>query len=192
MNADLSGRPGSLGETRDDAENILRDQIARWQQPLFRFAWRYLRNAADAEEVTIEAFVRLHEHRSQFRDRTRVSAWLFSTVANLCRNRQRWRRRHPEDPLEIPDGDRPAGPWISAECSPSEAAQDNERVAALRAAIDELPADQKTVLLLHEFQGATCGDIAPIVGCSERGVETRLYRAKRRLRRHLGRLLPER
>jgi len=61
----------------------------------------------------------------------------------------------------------------------------------LQAAIDDLPPEQKTVLLLHHYEQLTCRQIAAIVGCSERGVETRLYRARQRLRAQLAPLIAE-
>lgn len=177
------------GRRPDDREEELRALIARWQQPLFGFAWRYLRNSADAEEVVLEAFARFHEHRGGLRDPRRASAWLFATAANLCRNRVRWRRRHPEE--AAPEGGLGAGERPSPEGSPRDIVQTDEAAASLRAAIDQLPADQKAALLLHEFQGVSCAEIAAIVGCSERGVETRIYRARRELRRRLARFLGE-
>ncbi|HZZ59050.1 MAG TPA: sigma-70 family RNA polymerase sigma factor [Opitutaceae bacterium] len=185
MNADLSEPASSSRNSREEAEGELRALLARWQRPLFGFAWRYLHNAADAEEVTIETFARYCEHRGRLRAGAQVSSWLFATAANLCRNRHRWRRRHPQEPDE-PSGDLPC-----PDPSPDDAARLGELRAEVRAAIDALPPDQKTALLLHEYEQASCREIAAVVGCSERGVETRLYRAKRQLRRRLRHLLPE-
>jgi len=167
--------------------------VARWQRPLFAFAWRYVHNSADAEDLVVAAFVRLHEARARLRPDTNLPAWLFTTLANLCHNHYRWRRRHPEEPLESDTegmggrepASEPAGP------APDGAIEDDETGAAVRAAIDELPDDQKTVLLLHHYERASCREIAAIVGCSERGVETRLYRARKRLRERLAPLIAE-
>lgn len=167
--------------------------VARWQRPLFAFAWRYVHNSADAEDLVVAAFVRLHEARARLRADTNLSAWLFTTLANLCHNHHRWRRRHPEEPLD-PDPDDAAlrGPALkSPGPAPVGVVEDDETGAAVRAAIDELPADQKTVLLLHHYERASCREIAAIVGCSERGVETRLYRARQRLRGLLAPLVAE-
>lgn len=185
MNADLSEPASSGPDALREADDELRSLLARWQRPLFSFAWRYLHNSADAQDITIETFARLHQHRATLRPGAQISNWLFATAANLCHNRRRWRLRHPEDADEPSETIPASGP------SPDRAAATGEVQHAVRAAIDELPPDQKTALLLHEFEHASCRDIAAIVGCSERGVETRLYRAKRRLRRRLRHLLPE-
>ncbi|HEY3754531.1 MAG TPA: sigma-70 family RNA polymerase sigma factor [Opitutaceae bacterium] len=185
MNVDLSDPASPPRDPSRESGDELPALLARWQRPIYNFAWRYLHNAADAEDIAIETFARWHENRHALRPGANVSSWLFSTAANLCRNRQRWRRRHPEDTDElfesIPTGD----------ASPDRAAQNDELRLALRAAIDELPSDQKTALLLHEFEHASCREIAAVVGCTERGVETRLYRARQRLRKSLRHLVPE-
>jgi RNA polymerase sigma factor (sigma-70 family) len=166
--------------------------FADWRRPLFAFAWRYLHNAADAEDLVLETFVRLHRRRAALRPDTNLSAWLFTTLANLCHNHHRWRRRHPEVSL-----DTPADPTdIARSTTPSSEApigggllEHDEAVLALRTAIDRLPHDQRTVVLLHHYEYLSYREIAAIVGCSERGVETRLYRARQNLRTSLATFL---
>lgn len=154
--------------------------VARMQKPLFAFAWRYLHNDADAEDVVVETFVRLFQARARLRADTNLNAWMFTTLSNLCHNRHRWRTRHPESPLDTP-GSEPSCNGIG----PGEAMEQDETSLALRAAIEQLPHDQRTVVLLHHYEHLSYRDIGQVVGCSERGVETRLYRAKQQLRRLL-------
>jgi RNA polymerase sigma-70 factor (ECF subfamily) len=161
--------------------------IRRWEKPLFAFAWRYTRNAADAEDVVAETFVRLYQRRQQLRPDTRLAAWLFTTLTNLCHNQHRWRRRHPAlsfDAASVPGEENRAPPaaLISAGPRPAAVLEQKENRAALQAAIDTLPHDLKTAILLHHYEKQSYREIADVVGCSERGVETRLYRAKQRLR----------
>jgi len=193
VNADPSGDGAALQALRAGASGALEKLVARWQRPLFAFAWRYVHNAADAEDLVVAAFVRLHEQRARLRADTNLSAWLFTTLANLCHNHHRWRRRHPEHSLDLDEGgaDPPEPGLQSAGPAPDFAIQGDETSAAVRAAIDDLPPEQKTVLLLHHYEQLTCRQIAAIVGCSERGVETRLYRARQRLRAQLAPLIAE-
>ncbi|MBA4136226.1 MAG: RNA polymerase subunit sigma-24 [Opitutus sp.] len=165
--------------------------VARWEQPLFAFAWRYLRNAADAREVALDAFVRLHQQRARLRADTNLSAWLFTTVTNLCHNRHRWWRRHPTVSLDAP-GDDAATPYDppSGAVTPDTALVDRETLAAVDDAIARLPHDWRVTLLLHHFERLSYGEIATITGCSPRGVETRLYRARQALRAALAELAP--
>jgi len=117
-----------------------------------------------------------------------VAAWLFTTLVNLCRNHHRWRERHPSASLEQ-----------SAACeeqkaetpTPSAMLEQNETLDALAAAIDRLPHDLKVTLLLHHYELLSYREIGEITSCSERGIETRLYRARQRLRGELTDLMAE-
>ena len=165
------------------------DQLmARMQRPLLTFAWRYLHNNADAEDVVIETFVRLFQARERLRPDTNLAAWLFTTLANLCHNRHRWRTRHREVSLDGPTAvPEPPVPQVA----PDDALATDEANTALRAAIDQLPHDHRTVILLHHYEHLSYREIGLVVGCSERGVETRLYRGRQQLRQLLARHLRE-
>jgi RNA polymerase sigma factor (sigma-70 family) len=63
--------------------------------------------------------------------------------------------------------------------------ENDEQVLELRKAIDRLPHELKTALLLHHFEHLSYREIAQATGCTERGVETRIYRAKQKLREEL-------
>jgi len=173
--------------------------IDRWQRPLLNFAYRYVQNSADAHDLVAETFVRLYQQRSRLRADTKLSAWLFTTLSNLCHNHQRWKRRHPTVALSAADHapDDPAerdgivSALASAAPTPDTQLEKNELVTAVRAAIDLLPHDLKVALLLHHYEHLSYREIAAIVGCAERGVETRLYRARQQLRELLAQHLPE-
>ncbi len=172
--------------------------IARWQRPLVGFAYRYTQNSTDARDLVAEAFVRLYQQRGRLRTDTNVSAWLFTTVTNLCHNHHRWKRRHPTIPLELPAdpgaGSDPAGgvaTLASREPGPDASLARDESLEAVRAAIDALPHDLKVTVLLHHYERLSYREIAAIARCSERGVETRLYRARQQLRQLLAPFLHE-
>lgn len=180
----------SLQGGEDIALNRL---IERWEQPLFAFAWRYMQNTADARDLVAETFVRLYHQRDRLRPDTRLSAWLFTTLTNLCHNQHRWRRRHPAVSFNQADDD-----GVSMEETlpsdaprPSNGVERDEALDELTRAVDRLPHDLKTTVLLHHFEGLSYREIGDITGCSARGVETRLYRAKQRLRDELAGYLRE-
>jgi len=167
--------------------------IARWQRPLHSFAYRYLQNNADANDLVAEAFVRLYQRRETLRPDTKLSAWLFTTLTNLCHNHHRWKRRHPTVALDAPasthggeqERTAPALELSSEQPEPAAALERDEMLAAVRAAIERLPHDLKVTLLLHHYDHLSYREISEITDCSERGVETRLYRARQQLRQML-------
>lgn len=164
--------------------------IGRWQRPLAGFAYRYVQNAADAQDLVAETFVRLYQRRERLRPDTNLAAWLFTTLTNLCHNHHRWRRRHPTvafGPAAGAPGERPE-PGLdpaSAEAGPGDALVRDEAVDALKQAVEALPHDLKVTVLLHHYEHLSYREIAAITACSERGVETRLYRARLQLRQRL-------
>lgn len=169
--------------------------IARWQRPLLSYAYRYLQNSADAHDLVANVFVRFYQHRERLRADTNVSAWLFTALTNLCHNHHRWRRRHPAVSLDKPaQDDRDGAPLpdlASDEPEPGSNVARDEIELAVRDAIAELPPDLKSAILLHHYEHLSYREIAEIVRCSERGVETRLYRARQQLRARLATYIRE-
>jgi RNA polymerase sigma-70 factor (ECF subfamily) len=173
--------------------------IERWQRPLYHFAFRYVQNTADAQDLVAETFVRLYQQRLRLRSDTKLSAWLFTTLSNRCHNHHRWKRRHPTVALERPETGEssdagkslPAFDPCSEQPSPDAALDHNETVTEVRAAIDRLPHDLKVTLILHHYDHLSYREIGEITGCSERGIETRLYRARHQLKQLLTGFLSE-
>jgi RNA polymerase sigma-70 factor (ECF subfamily) len=163
--------------------------IDRWQTPLGGFVYRYVHDREATCELVQETFVRLYQARSRFRSDMRFSSWLFKIASNLCKNHYRWRKRHPEDLAwdESCESSVASGPDIvRGEDDPAAAACRREDIAQLEKAVSAMPHALKTTLLLHYYQGQSYREIAAALGCSERGVETRLYRARGWLAKRLG------
>lgn len=172
--------------------------IARWQRPLVSYAYRYVQNSADANDLVAGVFVRLYQQRTRLRTDTNVAAWLFTALTNLCHNHHRWKRRHPTVPLEPvtprDDGERSRadfGELASDRPGPDTILAQDEAADAVRSAINDLPHDLKVAVLLHHYENLSYREIAEIIRCSERGVETRLYRARQQLRQMLGGFIRE-
>lgn len=199
MSNDPASDQASLLALQQDEASALNRLIERWQRPLHSFAYRYCQNQADADDLVAQTFVKLYQQRQRLRPDTRLSAWLFTTLSNLCHNHHRWKRRHPTvNFVARATGDAasgPVGPVLEdlpvEQAAPDQALEHDEKLAALRMAIDCLPHDLKVALLLHHYDRLSYREIGEITGCSERGIETRLYRARQQLRDTLAKLLPE-
>lgn len=183
-----------LQALRAGDDTALNRLIVRWEQPLAGFAFRYVQNHGEARDLVAETFVRLYQHCARLRPDTNLSAWLFTSLANLCCNHLRWKRRHPAIALDFggPDGQpAPAATLSSGQPLPSAALEQDETAHAVRHAIALLPHELKTALLLHHYQRLSCREIARMAHCSESVVEGRLHRARQRLRRMLAEFLQE-
>ena len=161
----------------------------RWQQPVVGFIRRYVGNEADALDLAQETFVRVYESRHRYRRAGKFSTWLFTIAGNLCRNLSRWRSRHPAETMDggEKEGDSmPLSETLAAPGdSPSASADRNELAAAVRENIQALPHDLRITVLLFEYEDLSYEEIAGVLGCSAKAVETRLYRARTILREKL-------
>jgi RNA polymerase sigma-70 factor (ECF subfamily) len=155
------------------------EALQRYQRPVLNFAYRLLGDATEAEDVAQDVFVRVHQHWDDYDPRQKFSTWLFAIARNVCLDRLRSRKRRPEVPLDaVPE------PAVS-----SREVELNETGRLIAAAVAELPEDQRTALVLAEYHGMSYAEIAAIMKCSEKSVESRLYRAKQTLREKLRNLL---
>jgi RNA polymerase sigma-70 factor (ECF subfamily) len=168
-----------MGSLKKEDTHALRMLIERWETRLLVFAYRYIQDESTARDLVQETFVRVYQNRDRFDESRRFSTWLFGIAVNLCRNRQRWLSRHAESPLEVAPEPVDMG-------TPREQVDRDERVRAVMESIQKLPHVYRVVILLYYYEEHSYGEIAGILDCSVRGVETRLYRARRILARHLG------
>ena len=189
-----SDEADALAMTRlRDGENLaLNELMARWQQPLVNFLARFCGDEATALDLAQETFVRVYEARARYDTRGKFATWLYTIAGNLARNSHRWQQRHPTVSLDAPtdeNGGTLATHLPDAALAPDANAEACERATALRAAIAELPDDQRTIVLLSEYEDRSHADIAAVLACTPKAVETRLYRARQTLREKLLRWL---
>jgi RNA polymerase sigma-70 factor, ECF subfamily len=168
---------------------ILNELMNRWQQPLVGFIYRYIGRQPEALDLAQETFVRVYETRHRYIVRGKFSTWLFAIAANLCRNYLRWRQRRGEPVAENWDTEEAELPESSQspDDSPDQAAIRSESISLIRAAIDKLPHDLKTAILLNEYQSLSYAEISSVLRCSVKAVEMKLYRARQLLRGKLSR-----
>jgi RNA polymerase sigma-70 factor, ECF subfamily len=172
---------------KNGEDSMLNELMSRWQQSLVAFIYRYIGHEADALDLAQETFVRIYETRRRYTVRAKFSTWLFAIAANLCRNYLRWRQRRREsvpEPLDSGNAE-PAEGIQSLDDSPDQAAIRSESISLIKAAIDKLPHDLKTAILLYEYQSLSYAEIASVLSCSVKAVEMKLYRARQLLRETL-------
>ncbi len=193
MQPDHDADAAAMQRLRDGDDLALNELMTRWQQPLTRFLLRYTGSEHDALDLAQDTFVRVYEARSRYEARGKFSTWLHAIGVNLCRNHARYKKRHPAVSLDAelsPDGDATLGEQLPADgATPADAAVAVERTAAVREAIAALPDEQRAATILFEYEDQSHADIAAVLGCSAKAVETRLYRARQTLRERLARWL---
>jgi len=138
-----------------------------------RFAERFLGNAAEAEDVAQETFLKLWTAASSFTPQAKPSTWLFRIAHNLCIDRIR--KRRVEAPLSEQSGaDRPSGLFARKRTS-----------EAVQRALAELPERQRGAITLVHYEGLSGDEAAGVLEISVDALESLLSRARRSLRERL-------
>jgi RNA polymerase sigma-70 factor (ECF subfamily) len=168
-------------------EAALNAIMDRHSERLFHYLLRQLNNETDAADLAQETFVRIYQNCARFRPDQRFATWLYSIATNLLRDRFRWIKRHPQVSLEAQNetGATLEDALPDPIASPSEQAAASERAEEVRRAVQSLPEDLRTALILFEYEGLSHAEIAAVLNCSAKAVEVRLYRARGQLRKHL-------
>jgi RNA polymerase sigma-70 factor (ECF subfamily) len=178
-----------LAEGREAALNDLMDRHAGG---LFHYLIRSLQDQDDAADLAQETFVRVYQHREKFDPSQKFTTWLYTIASNLVRDRYRWRSRHPQVSLDAENDQTETSlkDNLSAdELTPDQQMQSQERADTVREAVTDLPQELRQPLMLSVYRGMSQAEIAQILKCSVKAVETRIYRARQDLRTVLTELL---
>lgn len=158
----------------------LNEIMSRWREKVAAFLTRMTGDPDAAVDLAQETFVRLYQHCGSYSHSAAFPSYLFRIAANLARNHQRWRRRHPTVSLE--DGEGVAGETPGHQSSPDVDMQSGERLRTVEAAIAALPPELREAMLLFTYEDLSYAQIAQAAHCSSKAVETRIYRARQMLR----------
>lgn len=181
-----------LARGHEAALNVLMERHAK---KLFGYLLRSLQNEEDASDLAQETFVRVYQNRARFDGRQKFTTWLYAIASNLVRDRYRWRARHDQVSLDAESENGGHGSsslkqtLAARDPLPDQRLQTRERAEAVRQAVAALPDELKQPLILAVYEQLPQADIAEILDCSVKAVETRIYRARQQLRAALGPLM---
>jgi RNA polymerase sigma-70 factor (ECF subfamily) len=159
--------------------------VVRWERPIYALAYRVIGREEDARDVCQETFLRAFRSINGFRGQAKFSSWLYRIALNLCRDWIRRERRSPT--MQAPEGVDVIE--LAAEQGPVESIEDlvsrRDVGRHVAVAMQALSDDQRTAIILKEYQGLTFQEIADLLGCPLSTVKTRLYQGLTVLRREL-------
>jgi RNA polymerase sigma-70 factor (ECF subfamily) len=161
--------------------------VSAHQAMVFTLAMHLLGNRDEALDVSQEVFLRVFRTLSRFRGQSALRTWIYRIVVNQVRNRQRWwRRRHRSNQVSLDAHLERFGDMASErDVLPDRQLASRETAALLWAALDRLPFDQRTALVLREIDGLRYEEIAFTLGVALGTVKSRLTRARQALRAEL-------
>src|SRR5215472_2628145 len=171
-----SGRDVALmGRIASGDGDAFAELVKRYTRMLYNVAYRY--NAAQAEDLVQEAFLRAYQHAKTFSGRSKVSSWLYRVCVNVCLTHQGKAGAPMADIDDVNEAD-----LVSrTEDRPDATAVRGETFRELEDGLRALPSQQRMVFILRELQGLSYSEIADILGMNEQAARTNLCRAKRRL-----------
>jgi RNA polymerase sigma factor (sigma-70 family) len=153
--------------------------IRRYQRRVYGLAYSILGDSSAAEDVAQEAFLRAWRHAPNYdARRASVPTWLLTITRNLAVDVLRLRRAQPVDPQVIIELDTVSGSWSS----PSAAAEAGDDAGRLRAALVQLPVEQRRAVVLAAIGGRTAKEISESEGIPLGTAKTRIRAAMLKLR----------
>jgi RNA polymerase sigma-70 factor (ECF subfamily) len=193
LSSTVTGGEGS------DAEVMLRvkagDQpafnylVQKYRRPLVSFMYRMARNAAVAEDLAQEVFLRVYRSRASYEASAKFTTWLYRIATNLAVNHARdTRHERPEVMVSLDEPDDATGMIMDladGEMTAEQAMVRRERLMGIRRKIAALPERQRLAVVMHKYQQMDYRQIAEVLKLSESATKSLLFRAYETLREQL-------
>ncbi len=167
-----------LDGSRAGDVDAYRKLVERYRNRIYTLALRVVRDPAEAEEVTQDAFVRAWRSLPGFRGEARFSTWLYRIAARRAFDRSAAMRARMRRELAL--GSTEAATALASSPGPS---QPSEAALQLEKLIADLPELQRAVVTLFYYEDRSVADVALSLGLPEGTVKTHLHRARAALRR---------
>ena len=175
--ADATCMNRSLGEQERETDTRVAQLVEEYSTTLYRVAYSVTRNAADAEDVVQETFLRVLRHRDKLEEVRDYRVWLVRIAWNLVLDRKRRAKTRPQ----ADDFDDLARVLPTRELSAEKVVITAQRYTRILHLIDTLAAPEREVLLLSAVKDLSTVEIALVLKTTESTIRSRLYRARHAL-----------
>lgn len=184
MNVEDITKKDWIKKIRKGDEQAFESLFKAYYYHLSRFAWRYVKSKAIAEELVQEVFANIWENRHSWSPTESLKAYLYQAVKHRALDHLKHEEvRQEYDPK-----------WMKKKENPTINFEDPRRRKQLRQAInkeiEDLPPRSKMTYKLHRYDGLTYREIAEVMDVSVKTVESQMTRTLKRLRKRLSYLLP--
>ena len=153
--------------------------VLKYQGRIAALVSRYVSDAGEVEDVTQEAFIKAYRALGKFRGDSAFYTWLYRIAANAAKNHLVAKGRRPGADATIQDAESfDEGGMLSESASPEALAMGGELAGVVESALNALPDELKSALMLREFDGLSYDDIADVLGCPVGTVRSRIFRAR--------------
>lgn len=182
-----SGEAALVARCTAGDETGCAELVSTHERMVFGLAMHLLGDRDEALDLSQEVFLRVFRTLPHFRGQSALRTWIYRIVVNQARNRQRfWRRRRRTDQISLDDHVRQFGDMAAeGEVLPDRLLANKETAETIWHALDRLPFEQRTALVLREVDGLKYEEIAFSLGIAVGTVKSRLTRARQALRGEL-------
>ena len=170
--------------------------LRKYRTPVVNFLCRMVRDAAAAEDLAQEVFLRVYRARGEYVPTAKFTTWMFRIATNLALNalrdgRYRLQEISIDHSFGAADGESEQPALEIADRQPSIELEliRRDRAERIRRAVEALPEKQRAAVLLHKYQEMDYDEIARVLGCSESALKSLLFRAYETLRVELAPLV---
>jgi len=154
--------------------------VLKYQQRVINLVSRFVRNQSDALDVTQEAFIKAYRALPNFRGDSAFYTWLYRIAVNTAKNYLAVQSRRPSgnnyDVSEIEQIE--GADALKEQATPENLLLKDELQATVLKAIEDLPEDLKTSIMLREIEGLSYEEIASVMECPIGTVRSRIFRAR--------------
>ena len=185
-------RPAPPPETLPDAvlmarvgegdEEAFAHLVGRYDHGLYNYLMRMVQDEALAADLMQETWLRVFQHAASYDATRTLSTWLYTIASHCCLDTLRWRRRLNQGAQQVR---RSEATRVQAPRDPHDRVLAQEKLAAVRRAIQALPELERAVVLPRHYDGLSYQDMSEIVQCPLGTVKSRLHRAVRHLHQML-------
>ena len=159
------------------------EEIIPHEKTVYNLALRMTGNPQDAEDMAQEAFLKAYRSLPEFRGESKFSVWLYRIVSNVCLDHLRKQSRRPSSSLtmEDDDGEEQQYDVPDESTSPEKLLEQKLTREAVQRGLNQLPDEQRQILLLRELRGLSYEEIGEALGLEAGTVKSRIFRARKRL-----------
>jgi len=166
--------------------------VRRYQLKVLQLVGRYVRDPGESQDVAQEAFIKAYRALPGFRGDSAFFTWLYRIAINTAKNHLQSRNRMPasEGDIDIEDAEQlESAPRLKDYETPERLLLTEELGIVIGTAIEDLPEELRTAILLREMDGLSYEEIADVMSCPVGTVRSRIFRAREAIDKKLKPLL---
>ena len=165
--------------------------VIKYQHKIIQLVNRYVKDSSEAQDVAQEAFIKAYRALGNFRGDSAFYTWLYRIAINTAKNYLVSRSRRSSDyQVDVQDAEAiENAPQLQGMETPERLLLNQEIIDTIKTAIDKLPEEMRTAIMLREFEGMSYEEIAEAMDCPVGTVRSRIFRAREAIDNKLNPLL---